>query len=141
MLLSYYFLAPTRCNKIFPLCLGLLFSLSLHCLALVAMPLLPFEVPWIPAHPEAKQTTSTANLPKLPASAESENPPIEHLEESQEIFESQLEDYQITTCSESQFNELDDLQATLVATSQARPSRDANPGHTSADVGHAKTSQ
>ena len=58
---------------------------------------------------------SSVNLPKRPAGRNVvEAPHIKHLEESQDLFDTQAEDSQVTYYNESQFDELDDSQATLV---------------------------
>ena len=86
---------------------------------------------------------TTPDLPKRPAETrqQPENPRIDYLEDSQDFFESQLEDSQATYYSESQFDELDDSQATAVESSQAQPKREANPNRVSANIGRERTSR
>ena len=43
------------------------------------------------------------------------------------MFDTQAEDSQVTYYNESQFDELDDSQATLVEISWVKPSGEANP--------------
>ena len=107
-------------------------------------PPVPFEITWLPkkAHPNDPPTLQNSNLCTKPA-RKVKNSSIACLEESQETelaSDSQVEDTQVTTYNESQFDELDDSQATVVGSTPTKKHKGNLERH-SADVGCIKTNR